>query len=190
MPPTASANQSNTWLLFALLTVVTWGVYGVFLAKGRILISPNGIKDPNGLFKAFLFVGIAYFLVAVLAPIGMLLMNGADWKMEPAGMTWSLIAGIVGAIGAFGVLLAFGAKGSPAVVMTIVFAGAPVINGLVGITLDGSWDKVPFPFYIGLALAIAGGATVTYFKPPPIGHGPATPPAITAPAAPSASPVK
>ena len=44
------------------------------------------------------------------------------------GMVWSLIAGIVGALGAFGVLLAFGAKGTPAVVMAIVFAGAPVVN--------------------------------------------------------------
>ena len=42
----------------------------------------------------------------------------------------SLIAGVVGAIGAFGVLLAFGAGGKPYVVMSIVFAGAPIVNVL------------------------------------------------------------
>src|SRR5437867_1838609 len=99
-----------TWLAFALLTVVCWGVDGVFLHTGQM-----GMADPvNGRYKAFLFVGIAYFLAAVLAPLAVLVMNGATWKMPAYGMAWSLIAGIVGAIGAFGVLLAFGAKGSPA----------------------------------------------------------------------------
>ena len=87
------------------------------------------MADPlNGRYKAFLFVGIAYFLTAVLAPLAVLLLNGASWKYPPAGMAWSLLAGIAGAVGAFCVLLAFGAKGSPAVVMSIVFAGAPIVN--------------------------------------------------------------
>ena len=43
-------------------------------------------------------------------------------------MLWSLIAGIAGAAGAFCVLLAFGNKGSPPVVMSIVFGGAPIVT--------------------------------------------------------------
>ncbi|MBL9128073.1 MAG: hypothetical protein JNL97_10520, partial [Verrucomicrobiales bacterium] len=58
------ADQSNpgiTWLLCALLTVASWGVYGVFLHTGQI-----GMADPvHGRYKAFLFVGIAYFITAV-----------------------------------------------------------------------------------------------------------------------------
>ena len=55
-----------TWLVFALLTVVSWGVYGVFLHTGQT--SMGG--DPSvARYKAFLFVGIAYFLTAVLAPL-------------------------------------------------------------------------------------------------------------------------
>ena len=118
-----------TWLAFALLTVVSWGVYGVFLHTGQM-----SMQDPvNGRYKAFLFVGIAYFLVAVLAPLLMLILSGANWKYPVSGMAWSLIAGVVGAIGAFGVLLAFGAKGAPAVVMAIVFAGAPIVNAFVAL---------------------------------------------------------
>src|SRR6185436_78106 len=121
-----SDSPGLTWLAFAFLTVISWGVYGVFLHTGQTYMG-----DPvNGRYKAFLFVGIAYFLTAVLAPLALLVAKGASWNYPPKGMWWSLIAGIVGAIGAFGVLLAFGAKGTPAVVMSIVFAGAPVVNAI------------------------------------------------------------
>ena len=42
------------------------------------------------------------------------LVNGASWRFTSGGVAWSLVAGIAGALGAFGVLMAFGAKGSPA----------------------------------------------------------------------------
>jgi len=155
-----------TWLAFALLTVVSWGVYGIFLHTGQL-----SMQDPvNGRYKAFLFVGIAYFLVAVLAPIVMLSLSGASWSYPMKGMVWSLIAGIVGAVGAFGVLLAFGAKGNPAVVMTIVFSGAPVVNAIVALVQHppaGGWGTVRAPFWLGIVLAVTGGALVTKFKPAP-----------------------
>src|SRR6185436_15412210 len=83
---------------------------------------------------------------------------------------WSLIAGIVGAIGAFGVLLAFGAKGTPAVVMSIVFAGAPVVNAVYSLLLHppaGGWGSIRPQFYLGIALAAVGGCLVTFYKPAP-----------------------
>ena len=155
-----------TWLVFALLTVVSWGVYGLFLHTGQL-----GMGDPvNGRYKAFLFVGIAYFLVAVLAPFLLLVLSGANWSYPVKGMAWSLIAGIAGAIGAFGVLLAFGAKGSPAVVMSIVFAGAPIVNAIVSIATHppaGGFGSIRAPFWLGIVLAAVGGMLVTYYKPAP-----------------------
>ena len=117
-----TASTGSAWLMFSFLTVITWGVYGVLLHKGQTLMG-----DPvNGRYKAFLFVGFAYFLTAVLAPLALLMMKGQAFTgYTSSGMLWSLIAGIMGAIGAVGGLLAFGAKGTPAVVMAIVFAGAP-----------------------------------------------------------------
>lgn len=154
------------WLVFAMLTVVSWGLYGVFLHSGQ-----TGMGDPaNGRYKAFLFVGLAYCLTAVLAPLGALVWNGASWYFPMKGMAWSLVAGIVGAVGAFGVLLAFGAKGSPAVVMSIVFAGAPVVNALYALWLHppaGGFHRLPWPFVLGLFLAAAGGCLVTLYKPIP-----------------------
>ena len=169
MPPTSQAQPGMTWLAFALLTVFTWGVYGIFLHTGQV-----NMQDPvNGRYKAFLFVGLAYFLVAVIAPLLMLVLTGANWKYPVSGMSWSLIAGIVGAVGAFGVLLAFANKGNPSVVMTIVFAGAPVVSALVALALNppaGGWGTIPIQFWIGLVLAVVGGGLVTKYKPIPAAH--------------------
>jgi drug/metabolite transporter (DMT)-like permease len=173
MIPTQTGQAGSAWLLFSLLTVVSWGVYGVFLHTGTL-----GMSDPvNGRLKAFLFVGIAYFLTAVLAPLGILAAKGATWSFPSKGLWWSLIAGIVGAIGALGVLLAFGAKGTPAVVMSIVFAGAPVVNALVGILMhppQGGLGSIKPQFYAGIALAAIGGCLVSYYKPnAPVSKAPA-----------------
>ena len=167
------------WLVFALMTVVSWGVYGLFLHTGQL-----GMKDAiNGRYKAFLFVGLAYFLTAVLAPLALLLVRGADWHYPKAGMGWSLLAGIVGAIGAFCVLLAFGAKDTPAVVMAIVFAGAPIVNAVVSILQHppaGGWGGIKWQFFLGIALAALGGCLVTLYKPMP---APAKPQAAAVPSA-------
>jgi drug/metabolite transporter (DMT)-like permease len=154
------------WLTFALMTVASWGVYGIFLHSGQV-----GMKDAvNGRFKAFLFVGIAYFLTAVLAPFLTLIVRGADWHYPKGGMWWSLLAGIAGAIGAFCVLLAFGAKGTPAVVMAIVFAGAPIVNAIVALVQRppaGGWGSIKPQFFLGIVLAAVGGCLVTLYKPNP-----------------------
>jgi drug/metabolite transporter (DMT)-like permease len=167
MPPTSASQSSATWISYALLTVLCWGTYGVFLATGS-----ENMHDPaNGRMKAFLFVGVAYFLAAVLAPLLILVLSGANWNYPMKGMMLSVIAGIVGAIGALGVLLAFGAKGNPAVVMTIVFAGAPVINAIIALMVKpppGGMASVPPLFWVGLIMAVCGGALVTRFKPAPM----------------------
>lgn len=164
--PTIHESGSLTWLAFALMTVVAWGLYGVLLHTGQV-----GMADPvNGRYKAFLFVGLAYFLTAVLAPAGILLLRGASWSFPIAGLSWSLVAGLVGAAGAFCVLLAFGAKGSPATVMTIVFAGAPIVNATIALMLhrpQGGLKSIPLPFFAGILLAVTGAALVTLYKPKP-----------------------
>lgn len=164
------------WLVFALLTVVSWGLYGAFLHTGQVAMA-----DPvNGRYKAFLFVGLAYFLTAVLAPLLVLKLQGAAWSFPARGALWSLLAGTVGATGAFCVLLAFGAKGTPAVVMTIVFAGAPIVNALYSLLLHpppGGWAGIRWQFYVGLLLAVLGAGLVTLYKPTPGPAKAASPPA-------------
>lgn len=163
---TESGSSGNLWLTFALMTVASWGLYGIFLHSGQMAMA-----DPQqGRYKAFLWVGIAYVLIAVIGPTVMLVMGGTDWVMPGKGIRLSLLAGVLGAVGAFTVLLAFGAGGKPAYVMSIVFAGAPVVNATVGLAMHppaggiGSLDK---RFILGLLLALTGGALVTIYKPAP-----------------------
>ena len=176
-----------TWLAFAMVTVVTWGLYGLCLHTGSVAM---GGEPAIARMKAFLLVGVAYFLIAVLAPLAILFFKGAGWQMTRQGVTWSLIAGTVGAIGALGVLLAFGAGGLPGVVMSIIFAGAPVVNAVVAIALhppEGGISKIPWPFFAGIVLAALGGFLVTFFKPNPPRPSKA-PSAVVAPAAVPAAP--
>ncbi|MBK7998600.1 MAG: hypothetical protein IPK15_07750 [Verrucomicrobia bacterium] len=168
----SSATPGNTWLIYTMLTVLSWGVYGILLHKGQTLMRMPGdtAADPGVLrYKAFLFVGVAYFLTAVLAPLFLLMSKGQAFTgYTSSGAWWSLIAGIAGAIGAFGVLLAFGAKGTPPVVMSIVFAGAPLINALVGSLLHppkNGWGQVNPMFFAGILLAVSGGYLVARYNP-------------------------
>jgi hypothetical protein len=71
-------------------------------------------------------------------------------------------------VGAFCVLLAFGAKGTPAVVMSIVFGGAPIVNALVAVALHppaGGMAAVRWPFLLGILMAATGGCLVTLYRP-------------------------
>ena len=167
---------SYAWLIFALGTVVTWGLYGIFLHMGQV-----GMSDPaNGRYKAFLFVGVAYFLTAVLAPLAILVVRGSDWNFPGKGLWLSLIAGILGAIGAFFVLLSLGAlfaqgnKSAPAIVMSIIFAGAPIVNAIVSLILHppaGGWAGLRWQFVVGILMAALGGYLVVKFKPDPAPAG-------------------
>jgi hypothetical protein len=173
-----------SWLIYALMTVLSWGLYGILLHSGQVAMADK----TNALYKSFLFVGLAYFLTAVLAPLGILVSRGADWKFPPAGMGWSLVAGIAGAIGAFCVLLAFANGGKPGVVMSIVFAGAPIVNAVVAIYLNPPKDglgSIPWQFYLGIVMAAAGGCLVTLYKPAPApgAHAHKAAPAVVASAA-------
>ena len=168
----SSASPGNTWLIYTMLTILSWGIYGILLHKGQTLMrSPGDMSaDPTILrYKAFLFVGVAYFLTAVLAPLFMLMSKGQAFTgYTSGGAWWSLIAGIAGAVGAFGVLLAFGAKGTPPVVMALVFAGAPLVNALLGSLLHppkNGWGQVHPLFFAGILLAVAGGYMVARYNP-------------------------
>lgn len=152
------------------MTVICWGTYGVCMHTG----SANMKSPEHGPIMAFLWVGLAYFLTAVIAPIIILKLKGGRidfWAYPAMGWQWSLIAGTLGAIGALGVLLAFGASPNPPVyvpvVMSIIFAGAPIVNAVVNTTKNNGWANVQWPFVLGILLAALGGYLVTKHAPKP-----------------------
>ena len=150
------------------MTVICWGTYGVCMHTGSA-----SMKNPeHGRIMAFLWVGLAYFLTAVIAPLIILKLKGGPvdfWAFPTKGWQWSLIAGTLGAIGALGVLLAFGASPNPPVyvpvVMSIIFAGAPIVNAVINTTKNNGWANVQWPFVLGILLAALGGYLVTKHAP-------------------------
>ncbi len=185
--------NNTTALLFALGTVLCWGVYSVLLHMGSVEMGKGAAGPPDltgNRMKAFLLVGIAYFLVAIVAPVVIMKMRGTSWQFPTAGWAWSFVAGVAGAVGAFFLLMALSSGRSmaeskyvlPLLVPAIVFAGAPIVNTIVSTTKEGNWGYVNWKFIAGIVLAAAGTAMVMKFKPAP----PPDPAAATIPASKSA----
>lgn len=180
----ASAPTDSMWLFYALLTVFSWGVYGVILHKGRGYM-PMGSETPHAGLKAFLFVCISYALIGIAAAV-ILKLRGSNWSFTGEGIRWSFVAGAAGAIGAFTLVLALGAaaqtyKGAAAAaVMPIVFAGAPVINTITAMIMhppEGGFRALPMPFLLGCVLAVIGAFLVAKYAPSNTG-GTAKPAAV------------
>jgi hypothetical protein len=51
--------------------------------------------------------------------------------------------------------------------MSIIFAGAPIVNAIGSTTKEGNWGYVKAPFILGIALAALGGYLVTKNPPTP-----------------------
>src|SRR5262249_28235462 len=145
-------------LVFIALAMLSWGVYGPILQIGK--------QDMEGsALRPFICVGMAYFLIAVLAPVVMLKMTGEAGRWSTSGIFWSLAAGSAGALGALGIILAFAFHGSPVYVMPLVFGGAPVVNTFLTMYWAGSYRQANPLFFAGLILVIAGAVIVLSFKP-------------------------
>ncbi|MDB6134630.1 MAG: hypothetical protein JWM59_2873 [Verrucomicrobiales bacterium] len=165
--------MNSTALLYALGTVVTWGLYSVLLHKGSMAMAIPGAPDFLGSrMKSFLFVGVAYLIVGIVGPLIIMKLKGTPWVFPTAGWAWSLVAGLAGAIGAFFLLMALSAGHTPAeskllplLVPAIVFSGAPIVNAIVSITKDSLWSRTPPQFYLGILLAGAGAALVMKYRP-------------------------
>ncbi|MFO1002448.1 MAG: hypothetical protein U0936_19130 [Planctomycetaceae bacterium] len=173
------------WTVYAFIAgaALSWGVYVPLVHDATTKLGSN--------LRAFLMVGVAYFLVAVLIPsIFIFLMkndptvkNPADLSWAPMSMTWGLLAGIAGAAGALCVIFAVKEAGSigPLIVAPLVFAGAPIINTIASMTFLAGGKKYEAPggiYYLGLVLAATGMAMVMLNKPKPVAGG--KPPAAAA----------
>ena len=153
------------WILAGItLTFVCWGMYGPILHKGQIGL--DGSK-----LRAFLCVGLAYFIVAIIIPAVILWTQGElhfSWQ-DRTGVTWSLIAGTAGALGALGIIVALSSGGKPVYVMPLVFGCAPVVNVFIAMRLMKETETPSALFYAGVILVVVGAATVLIFQPKAVG---------------------
>jgi hypothetical protein len=186
------------WLMFVAGAVLTWGAYVVTIDHGRADLA--GVKQAGkplipmavAAMRAFLFIGVAYFVLGVVFPGIYLAMNKVDpakFPRDPGffarGVTLSTLAGLLGAAGALCIVFAVGAARaanvSPGAVASLVFCFAPIVNVLISMVIEPPAERPSPAFFLGIVLAAVGAGLVLYFKPEPAKHGPAQAP-TTAPA--------
>jgi uncharacterized membrane protein YdcZ (DUF606 family) len=78
------------WMLFVLGAFLAWGCYVPMMHAGQTALK-------GGAVRAFLCVGAAYFLTAVLIPLGLLGAKMEPWQFNRPGVTYSFIGGALGA---------------------------------------------------------------------------------------------
>jgi len=151
-------------LLAVAMTICCWGAYGPVLHRGQMAMQGSRLRP-------LLCIGLAYFLIAVLVPLGLLgpLGDAGSWNVR--GVFWGIAGGSLGAIGALGTIMAFTLGGKPFTVMPVVFGLAPVINTLTSSLLQGVSLRDVSPFFLaGMLIVGVGAATVLAFAPR--GHAP------------------
>lgn len=148
------------WLICVLVTVVCWGAYVPMLHKGQLGFGPK-----NSALRAFLFVGVAYFITSMVVLMYVYISKSEPMILTKKGVSLSTLAGILGAIGALGIVFAMKFGGKPIYVAPLVFAGAPIMNTFVSMI----WNKPAKPphlaFYAGIVLAAVGAALALKYKP-------------------------
>jgi len=154
--------KSLSFLVFVVLTICCWGIYGPVLHIGQGQMAGG---EGKASLRPFMCVGIAYFLIAVVYPMVILKTTGEKGQWSMSGIFWSFTAGAVGAIGALGIVLAFKFQGKPVYVMPLVFGLAPIVNTFVTMFMSGTFKQASRIFYAGILIVAVGAAGVLTFKP-------------------------
>lgn len=169
--------DKQMWLVYAALAGICWGTYVPFVQQGIQGLGRNALAS-------FLCVGVAYFLIAVLYPVGTFTTAGKWPTWNAYGVSMATLAGVAGALGALCVILAnraavdaYGpveAANYRLYIAPVIFALAPVLNALVSTVWHPSPATGPFHFglesvpgwklWLGILLTGAGAALVLYSK--------------------------
>ncbi len=154
--------KSLSFLVFVALTAICWGIYGPVLHIGQEQMA-GGVGKAS--LRPFMCVGIAYFIIAVLYPVFILKTKGESGHWTKTGFLWSFAAGVITAIGALGIVLAFKFQGKPVYVMPLVFGLAPIVNTMVTMLMSGTFKEASLKFYAGIIIVALGAAGVLLFQP-------------------------
>ncbi len=160
------------------VTILGWGLYVPMLRWGQMGMREVAEGAPAR-WRPFMCVGFAYFLIGVIVPIVLLRMRGERGEWTSRGIVFSLLGGVLGALGALGIILAINFGGNPIYVAPLVFGSAPVINSFLTIYLAGKMREIGPVFLAGLVMVMLGAVTVLATAP----HGPAPAQAAAADAA-------
>jgi len=158
--------ESRMWMVFVALAGLCWGTYVPLIAQGG--------KELKSSYASFLCVGVAYFLIAVLFPIAILMIRAKWPQWTASGVTLATLAGVAGALGALCVIFATFEFGGPRIfVAPVIFALAPIINTVVSLFWHPEEGAMSFglpkeaphwTLYVGIVLAGLGAGLVLFSK--------------------------
>lgn len=171
-------------ILFAIGTAIFWGCYGPTIGNaqtprldGKPLLPPEGWTP----FKPYVFIGIAYLVIAIAGGLMMMKVKGDSFSFTGAHFPtakWGFLAGCLGAGGALCLTTAMMlSRGNALLVMPIVFGGAVSVTAIVSaIRLSGHATIHPL-LWVGMGLTVIGIIIVATNTPH--GHAAPAPPANT-----------
>ncbi len=169
------------WILYVCLAGLAWGTYVPIIFYGGKELGGTA----NARLMAILCVGVAYFVIGVLVPLGLYMSGAYPWPtMKTTGLVFSGLAGVAGAVGAICVIFASQSAVAAAkqaslppatyrlFIAPLIFGLAPVINTIVA-TVWHPQEGEPFHFgfkmphpllWVGILLVGLGAALVLYSK--------------------------
>jgi bacterial/archaeal transporter family protein len=135
----------NSWVLYAFIAVLCWGVVGLLQKLGTNRISSRSLL-------IWLIVGFALLLPVLWSGNSL---SGLSWQVIMVG----LLGGAANGFGSWALFesLEKGAKASVAVPLTALY---PLVTIILARTFLA--ETLTLRQWIGIALALAGGALLSY----------------------------
>jgi hypothetical protein len=186
MPPSGSG--SNVWLMYVLMAGLCWGTYVPLIAFGGKNLSFGKENPMAGRYVAFLCVGVAYFVIAVVFPLvrayytGHQIIPDAQKVGEKIvsnpnyGLVFACLAGVAGALGALGVIFASATAGPDdrMYIAPLIFTLAPLLNTVVSLFWHptatnpfhfGAPEQMPsWKLFVGVILVGVGAGLILLSK--------------------------
>ena len=148
----------QTALLWPVLTMVCWGVYGPILGKAGVAFGGS-----TGLSMSM--IGAGYVILGILGGL-LLLKTGIvpdKGRWTKVGWTKGFIAGLLGVGGNLALVIALKLYHRPEVVMPLLFGGVQLGNTLFTCLDLKAWPRRGFAF--GVVLLIVGVVTALTYRP-------------------------
>jgi hypothetical protein len=179
------------WWVYVIGAGLAWGTYVPLVFFGGQMLSPLNAAGVTvgigGRLASILCVGVAYFVLAVIVPVGLMASRddaSPDWRT--VGLVFSGLAGVAGAVGAICVIFASKAAVDAAklegvnpatyrmYIAPLIFCLAPLINTLLSMVWHpnaktGEWAvfhlEVPgWKLPVGILLVAVGTYLVLMSK--------------------------
>lgn len=177
------------WWGYVIGAGLAWGTYvPIVFFGGQMLTGDLRTAPLGGRLASILCVGIAYFVLAVVIPLALMMTRSdakPDWK--PVGLIFSGLAGVAGAVGAICVIFASkaatdaakleGLTGSDIAkyrmyIAPMIFCLAPIINTLLSTVWHPNKDgwanfhlEIPsWKMWLGIGFTAVGTFLVLFSK--------------------------